>query len=108
MHLKVQTHNFVAKAHTVKAGTFPVALYHEHSHGVYVERAFVGHPHARYWKAHILPEQHLQICQFITHNGDIPFVQVERKEHILKVKDPYLNLGIAHSRTLTLLDTHEL
>ncbi len=114
MHLKVQTHNLIAKTHTVKAGTFPVALYHEHRHGVYVDRAFIGHPTFRYWKAHILPEQHLQICQYSTHQDDYPLefyidiVQVEREGHVLKVKDLYLDLGIAHNGTLTLMDTHEL
>lgn len=114
MHLKVETHNLVAKTHTVKAGTFPVVQYREHSHGVYVERAFVGHPTYRYWKAHILPEQHLQICQYTTHDDVYPFefyidiVQVEREGHILKVKDLYLDLGIAYNRALTLMDTHEL
>jgi predicted RNA-binding protein associated with RNAse of E/G family len=114
MHLKVETHDLAAKTHTVKAGTFPVALYLEHSHGVYVERAFVGHPRVRYWKAHILPEQHLQICQFTTHHGDSPFefyidiVKAEREGPVLRVKDLYLDLGIAHNQTLTLLDTHEL
>ncbi|WP_337868642.1 hypothetical protein [Meiothermus sp.] len=114
MHLKVETHNLVAKTHTVKVGTFPVALYHEHSHGVYVERAFVGHPTFRYWKAHILPAQHLQICQYTTHDDVYPFefyidiVQVEREGPILRVKDLYLDLGIAYNGTLTLMDTHEL
>ncbi len=114
MHLKVETHNLIAKTHTVKAGTFPVALYHEHRHGVYVERAFVGHPTYRYWKAHILPAQHLQICQYIPQEGDYPFefyvdiAQIERQGNILKVKDLYLDLGIAHNGALTLMDTHEL
>jgi len=114
MHLKVETHNLLAHTHTVKAGTFPVALYHQHSHGVYVERAFVGHPTYRYWKAHILPKQHLQICQYTPHHDAYPFefyidiVQAERQGHILKVKDLYLDLGIAYNGTLTLMDTHEL
>lgn len=114
MHLKVEFHNLVAKTHTVKAGTFPVVLYHEHEHGLYVERAFVGHPSYRYWKAHILPAQHLQVCQYFTHQEPYPFefyidiVQVEREGHVLMVKDLYLDLGIAHSGALTLMDTHEL
>jgi hypothetical protein len=83
MHLKVETHHLVARIHTVKAGTFPVALYHEHEHGLYLERAFVEHPSYRYWKAHILG-------------------------HVLRVRDLYLDLGIAFDKTLTLLDTHEL
>jgi len=114
MHLKVEVHNLATKTHTVKAGTFPVALYHEHSHGVYVERAFVGHPTFRYWKARILPDQNIQICQYTTHQDEYPFefyidiVQVEREGPILRVKDLYLDLGIAYNQTLALLDTHEL
>ncbi|WP_299430289.1 DUF402 domain-containing protein [uncultured Meiothermus sp.] len=114
MRLKVEIHDLAAKIHTVKAGAFPVALYHEHRHGVYLERAFVAHPAYRYWKAHILPEQHLQICQYTPHEGEYPFefyidiVQVEREGPILKVRDLYLDLGIARNGTLTLLDTHEL
>jgi hypothetical protein len=114
MHLKVETHHLVARIHTVKAGTFPVALYHEHEHGLYLERAFVEHPSYRYWKAHILPQHHLQICQYFTHQDNYPFefyidiVQVEREGHVLRVRDLYLDLGIAFDKTLTLLDTHEL
>ncbi|MCX7601746.1 MAG: DUF402 domain-containing protein, partial [Meiothermus sp.] len=52
--------------------------------------------------------------RYTTHHDDYPFefyidiVQVEREEHVLKVRDLYLDLGIAHNGTLTLMDTHEL
>jgi uncharacterized protein len=114
MHLKIQTHNLVAKTHTVKAGTFPVSLYQPHPHGLYLERPFQGHPKYRYFKAHILPELHLQICRFQTHGDDYPLefyidiVSVEKEGHLWRVKDLYLDLGITWAGQLTLMDTDEL
>jgi hypothetical protein len=114
MHLKVQTHNLVAKTHTVKAGTFPVAVFSEHAQGLYVERAFVGHPSIKYWQAHILPELHLQICRFTPHAGVheleyyIDIIKVEKDGHIWNVKDLYLDLGIGWDGKLRIMDTDEL
>ena len=114
MHLKVQTHNLVAKTHSVKAGTFPVAVFREHSHGLYVERAFVGHPTICYWQAHILPELHLQICKFIPHTGEheleyyIDIISVEKDGYLWRVKDLYLDLGIGWDGNLRIMDTDEL
>jgi predicted RNA-binding protein associated with RNAse of E/G family len=114
MHLKIQTHNLIAKTHTVKAGTFPVKVYQPHGHGLFFERPFLGHPKYKYLKAHILPELHLQICRFETHQNDYPLefyidiVSVERSAHLWTVKDLYLDLGIGWNRQLLLMDTDEL
>ena len=114
MHLKIQTHNLVAKTHTVKAGTFPVSVYQPHPHGLYLERPFHHHPKYRYFKAHILPELHLQICRFETHQNDYPLefyidiISVEKEGHLWRVKDLYLDLGITPQGQLRLLDTEEL
>ncbi|MDX2006206.1 MAG: DUF402 domain-containing protein [Meiothermus sp.] len=114
MHLKIQTHNLVAKTHTVKAGTFPVSLYRPHPHGLYLERPFQAHPTFRHFKAHILPGLGLQICKFQTHQDDYPLefyidiVSVEQEGHIWRVKDLYLDLGITREGCLEVMDTDEL
>lgn len=113
MALKVQTHNLIAKTHTVKAGTFPVQTYSEHPYGLYVERDFVGHPLHKHWQAHILPEFHWQVCRFTPHSGQplwdyyIDMVQVEISGKIWKVQDLYLDLTLKDGR-LSILDTDEL
>lgn len=114
MHLKVDTHNLITKTHTVKAGTFPVQIYQEHPQGLYVERDFVGHPIHKHWQAHILPQQHLQICRFTPHKGEpqwkyyIDMVEVRREGHIWRVQDLYLDLVITPQSQLEVLDTDEL
>lgn len=113
MQLKVQIHNLITKTHTVKAGTFPVQIYLEHAHGLYVERDFVGHPIHRHWQAHILPELNLQVCRFTPHHGKpqwdyyIDMVQVQREGRIWRVQDFYLDVTLSQGR-LEVLDTDEL
>lgn len=114
MHLKIQTHNTVTKTHTVKAGTFPVQIYQEHPHGLYVERDFFGHPVHKHWQAHILPQLNLQICRFSPHQGQpawkyyVDMVQVERQEHLWQVQDLYLDVVILPDGGIQILDTDEL
>lgn len=113
MLLKVETHNLVARTHEVKAGVFPVQIYQEHSHGLYVERDFYGHPLHKHWQAHILPELNLQVCRYTPHSGDpeweyyIDVVQVRSQAHLWQVQDLYLDVGVLPNRSLHILDTHE-
>lgn len=113
MALKIQTHNLIAKTHTVKAGTFPVQTYLEHPHGLYVERDFVGHPVHKHWQAHILPELHLQICRFTPHSGKpawdfyIDIINAQVSGHVWTVHDLYLDLTLTAGR-VGILDTDEL
>lgn len=110
--LKVQTHNLVTKTHTVKAGSFPVQIYILNPDGLYVERNFVDHPVHKHWKAHILPELHLQICRFTPHSGApewdyyIDIIEVEEDQYSWQVQDLYLDLTLSQGK-LNILDTDE-
>jgi predicted RNA-binding protein associated with RNAse of E/G family len=114
MHLKVETHHLLARMHSVKAGNFPVQLYQEHPHGLYVERDFYGHPAHKHWQAHILPALNLQVCRFVPHRGTpqweyyVDIVQVERQPHLWRVQDLYLDVVVLPNRSLEILDTDEL
>ncbi|RIH81862.1 hypothetical protein Mterra_02935 [Calidithermus terrae] len=111
---KVQTHDLATRTHTVKAGTFPVRVYLEHPHGLYVERPFYDHPLYRYWQAHILPGPGWQVCRFTPHQGEhwceyyVDIVSVRREGSVWSVQDLYLDLGVTRERAVRVLDTEEL
>jgi predicted RNA-binding protein associated with RNAse of E/G family len=114
--VKTERHDTDAMTHHTNTGLRRVHTYREHTHGLFVARAFDRHPRIRHWQAQLLPALGVQLCRYDFHQARehdyyIDIATISRpvgNAAVWEVRDHYLDVIVHEGVTAELVDADEL